>query len=171
MSRTKDASLVLSEYWSDILRHYKEKEAYRKKYQKQSPQLHNRRYLVDLLALIGEHMNLSRTTHHLSIYLLDYFMDNHDIERSRLHLVGLGCLLIASKYRVQSIKHRFCMLVYPNSYFKILLNRCSQICCLGNGCNAVESKALLLEHIGHEALTRKHGFRWQVHVALEMLHA
>ena len=64
-------------------------------YSAQSPQLTYRRYLVDWVAVICEEFQLCNTAKHLAITLMDYFMDNYDIDHHLLKLVALGSLLVA----------------------------------------------------------------------------
>jgi hypothetical protein len=44
---------------------------------------------------VAEELNLSNTSVHLAVYLLDIFMDNHRIVEERLGLVALVCILLA----------------------------------------------------------------------------
>lgn len=62
-----------------------------------SPQLQYRTIMVNLIQCAGERQNLRRTTVHLAIYLMDAFMDNHNISENRLELFGLCCISLASK--------------------------------------------------------------------------
>ncbi|XP_013397814.1 cyclin-J [Lingula anatina] len=70
----------------------------------QSPQLHLRRFLVDWLAVVCDQVEICLTARHLAVYFMDYFMDNYDIDETQLHLVAIGCLLVASKYEEQESK-------------------------------------------------------------------
>ena len=64
-------------------------------YKGQSPQLEHRRFLVDWLALICEQCSICNEAKHLAVHLLDHFMDHFEIDFERIHLVVLGCLLVA----------------------------------------------------------------------------
>lgn len=44
---------------------------------------------------VTEELNLSNTSVHLAVYLLDVFMDNHRIVEEQLGLVALVCILLA----------------------------------------------------------------------------
>lgn len=80
---------------SEILDMLRKKELSLPKFKASSPQLSVRRYLVDWLAIIFEKVGSSYGILHLSVSLMDYFMDNHDIPEPQLHLVALSCFLIA----------------------------------------------------------------------------
>ncbi|XP_076333751.1 cyclin J isoform X9 [Tachypleus tridentatus] len=96
MSITED--WWLTEYEEEIHDHLRAKEQKRAVFHAQSPQLHFRQFLVEWLIDICKKRNLSTPVQHLAIYLLDYFMDNHSIQREQLQLVTLGCLLVAAKF-------------------------------------------------------------------------
>ena len=91
------------EWWegelaNDILAVLRKKELTLPQYKASSPQLAVRRYLVDWLAIIFEKIGSSYGILHLSVTLMDYFMDNHDIPEPQLHLVALTCFLLAAKF-------------------------------------------------------------------------
>lgn len=58
-------------------------------------QLKYRHVLVTWMRAVAEELNLSNTSVHLAVYLLDIFMDNHRIVEERLGLVALVCILLA----------------------------------------------------------------------------
>ncbi|XP_065095399.1 cyclin-J [Ochlerotatus camptorhynchus] len=62
-----------------------------------SPQLQYRTFMVNFIQSVGERQHLRRSTVHLAIYLMDAFMDNHNISDNRLELFGSCCILLASK--------------------------------------------------------------------------
>ena len=80
---------------NDILAVLRKKELTLAQYKASSPQINVRRYLVDWLAIIFEKIGSSYGILHLSVTLMDYFMDNHDIPEPKLHLVALTCFLVA----------------------------------------------------------------------------
>ena len=84
-----------SELASDIHEVLRKKEMTLTHFKASSPQLALRRYLVDWLAIIFEKMGSSYGILHLSVSLMDFFMDNHDIPEPQLHLVALTCFLLA----------------------------------------------------------------------------
>ncbi|XP_078668120.1 cyclin-J-like [Branchiostoma floridae x Branchiostoma belcheri] len=94
---------VQKEWWktqlaTDIHETLRTKEAELPPFKGLSPQLGLRRYLVDWLSIINEKQGVHCTALHLAVYLLDQFMDSYDIQESRMHLVALGCLLVACKF-------------------------------------------------------------------------
>jgi hypothetical protein len=50
--------------------------------------------MCEVCASIG----LSTNTVHLSVKLLDFFMEDHFVVNEKLHFVAAGCILVASKY-------------------------------------------------------------------------
>ncbi|GLT67717.1 hypothetical protein SLA2020_400050 [Shorea laevis] len=54
--------------------------------------------LVDWLVEVSEEYKLEPDTLYLTVYLIDWFLTENYIERQRLQLLGITCVLIASKY-------------------------------------------------------------------------
>nr|DAD44785.1 TPA_asm: hypothetical protein HUJ06_003015 [Nelumbo nucifera] len=54
--------------------------------------------LVDWLVEVSEEYKLVPDTLYLTVYLIDRFLSQNFIERQRLQLLGITCMLIASKY-------------------------------------------------------------------------
>ncbi|KAK6267978.1 hypothetical protein QUC31_012138 [Theobroma cacao] len=54
--------------------------------------------LVDWLVEVSEEYKLVPDTLYLTVYLIDWFLSQNFIERQRLQLLGITCMLIASKY-------------------------------------------------------------------------
>nr|XP_011466716.1 PREDICTED: cyclin-A2-4 isoform X2 [Fragaria vesca subsp. vesca] len=54
--------------------------------------------LVDWLVEVSEEYKLVPDTLYLTVYLIDWFLSKNYIERQRLQLLGITCMLIASKY-------------------------------------------------------------------------
>jgi len=54
--------------------------------------------LVDWLVEVGEEYKLQQETLHLSVNYIDRFLAHVPVVRSKLQLVGVGCMLVASKY-------------------------------------------------------------------------
>ncbi|KAJ0256707.1 Cyclin-A2-3 [Hirschfeldia incana] len=54
--------------------------------------------LVDWLVEVSEEYTLVPDTLYLTVYLIDWFLHGNYIERQRLQLLGVTCMLIASKY-------------------------------------------------------------------------
>lgn len=93
---------LLSKWWftdysDDILGTLRKKEMTLCPFYAQSPQFEYRSCLVDLICSVAEAEDLSRTTVHLGVYLMDIFMDNHNIIAERLKLIALSSLILASK--------------------------------------------------------------------------
>nr|AFK37644.1 unknown [Lotus japonicus] len=57
-----------------------------------------RAILVDWLVEVSEEYKLGADTLYLTVYLIDWFLSKNYIERPRLQLLGITCMLIASKY-------------------------------------------------------------------------
>ncbi|KAL5729425.1 hypothetical protein ACHQM5_002380 [Ranunculus cassubicifolius] len=73
--------------------------------------------LVDWLVEVSEEYKLTSDTLYLSIYLIDCFLSLNYIERQRLQLLGITCILIASKYEEICAPHveDFCFIT-DNTY-------------------------------------------------------
>ncbi|CAN6896114.1 unnamed protein product [Brassica oleracea] len=54
--------------------------------------------LVDWLVEVSEEYTLVPDTLYLTVYLIDWFLNGNYVERNRLQLLGVTCILIASKY-------------------------------------------------------------------------
>ena len=67
-------------------------------YRGKSPQLGQRRLLVDWTCLSAEEISLPKSTQNLAIVLLDRFMDGHDIALESLHFICLAALSLAAKF-------------------------------------------------------------------------
>ncbi|XP_026479056.1 cyclin-J-like [Ctenocephalides felis] len=86
-----------TDYASDIAEHLYDKEKCRPTFNSQSPQLYLRNVLVSLICEVAEQKGLNTTCVHLAVFILDIFMDNHNIAVERLKLVALVCLLLGAK--------------------------------------------------------------------------
>ncbi|TXG69162.1 hypothetical protein EZV62_004097 [Acer yangbiense] len=54
--------------------------------------------LVDWLVEVSEEYKLEPDTLYLTVYLIDWFLSQNYIERQRLQLLGITCMMISSKY-------------------------------------------------------------------------
>ncbi|XP_026408487.1 cyclin-A2-2-like isoform X1 [Papaver somniferum] len=54
--------------------------------------------LIDWLVEVSEEYKLASDTLYLTVYFIDRFLSQNFIERQRLQLLGITCMLIASKY-------------------------------------------------------------------------
>lgn len=57
-----------------------------------------RSILIDWLVEVGEEYKLQAETLHLCVNYIDRFLAHVPVSRSKLQLVGVGCMLVASKY-------------------------------------------------------------------------
>ncbi|CAL0335288.1 unnamed protein product [Lupinus luteus] len=75
--------------------------------------------LVDWLVEVSEEYKLGLDTLYLSVYLIDWFLSKCYVERQRLQLLGVTCMLIASKYEEINAPHieDFCFIT-DNTYSK-----------------------------------------------------
>ena len=85
------------EYAEHIYSSLEKHQGLRIPYERKSPQLEYRRYLVDFMGLLCENLEINIGTQHLAVYLMDHFMDNHSITDIQLHLICLVSLQIAAK--------------------------------------------------------------------------
>ncbi|XP_056848609.1 cyclin-A2-3-like isoform X3 [Raphanus sativus] len=54
--------------------------------------------LVDWLVEVSDEYTLVPDTLYLTVYLIDWFLNGNHVERQRLQLLGITCMLISSKY-------------------------------------------------------------------------
>ena len=92
---------LVSDWWNSSLAeaHYaclRQKELVRlPTFHARSPQLGTRLHVVDWLAILCDATGVCTTARHLSVALLDFFMDHFVVDKSQLTLVALSCLHIA----------------------------------------------------------------------------
>ncbi|XP_038987836.1 cyclin-A2-1-like isoform X2 [Phoenix dactylifera] len=75
--------------------------------------------LIDWLVEVSEEYRLVPDTLYLTVYIIDCFLSHNYIERQRLQLLGITCMLIASKYEeicAPSVEE-FCFIT-DNTYTK-----------------------------------------------------
>lgn len=87
----------LTDYASDIYTYLRSRERQRLNFRCQSPQLHLRKELVRIIGQTCEKLRLCILVQHLSVHLLDFFMDCHNVEIEQLQLTALGCIVVAAK--------------------------------------------------------------------------
>ena len=85
-------------YLPENLRYMRQREKLLAKYHGRSPQLKERRFLVDWICLKGEKFALPKSAIHLAVVILDRFMDCHDITTQSLEFICLAALTLASKF-------------------------------------------------------------------------
>lgn len=78
-----------------------------------------REILVDWLVEVAEEYKLVSDTLYLTIMYIDRFLSSHPLSRNKLQLLGVSCMLIASKYEEISPPHveDFCYIT-DNTYTK-----------------------------------------------------
>lgn len=86
-----------TEYSDEIISVLKETSSNRLLLRFTSPQIQYRDVIVNFIRSVGEYHRFRRSTVHLAVYLLDAFMDNHDITDNRLFLVALSCIHLSAK--------------------------------------------------------------------------
>ncbi|XP_042879250.1 cyclin-J-like isoform X1 [Penaeus japonicus] len=91
-------STWMTDYAEDVLAWMHTKELQHLAYNGNSPQLAMRGALVEFLRIVSERLKLSVATTHLSVYLLDRFMDAHHISDNQLRLTALTAILLAAKF-------------------------------------------------------------------------
>lgn len=76
--------------------------------------------LVDWLVEVSEEYKLVTDTLYLTVYLIDWFLSKNYIERQKLQLLGITCMLIASKYEEINAPRieDFCFIT-DNTYTKV----------------------------------------------------
>lgn len=101
----KEDPQCVAEYAGDIYRHLRRKErryALDAQYMRRcQPDLNTgmRAILLDWLADVGLKFKLLNDTTHMTTMLVDRFLSvRHNVSRTQLQLVGVACMLIASKY-------------------------------------------------------------------------
>jgi cyclin B len=94
---------LASEYTKEIYQYMRELEvrfqinpAYMSEQQGVNPAM--RTILIDWLVEVHKRFKLVQESLYLAVHILDRFLAVHTVARAKLQLVGLGCLLVASKY-------------------------------------------------------------------------
>lgn len=86
-----------NEYYANLL--WRENERFLEyQFQARSPQIKFRKGLVKSLSGLNDKLGLGASTFHLSVHLMDMFMDCHEIAQQQLMLTASTCLLISAKY-------------------------------------------------------------------------
>ncbi|CAN4088950.1 unnamed protein product [Withania somnifera] len=75
--------------------------------------------LVDWLVEVSEEYKLVSDTLYLSVHLIDLFLSQNYVERKNLQLLGITCMLVASKYEEMCVPRveEFCFIT-DNAYTK-----------------------------------------------------
>lgn len=93
----KVQSWWFKDYAVDIYVYMRHLECQRMDYKGLSPQLHYRKELVDLISLVCNYMGFCHATRHLSVHLLDFYMDEETVDPMQIEPLALGCLSVAAK--------------------------------------------------------------------------
>ncbi|XP_060524566.1 cyclin-J-like protein [Cylas formicarius] len=88
----------LNEYTECFKQVIKERENVRIPFYHQSPQLAYRPYLIEYLRRLCMDKKFSHCCLHLAVYILDTFMDCHNVEPGKILLLANVCLLLAAKF-------------------------------------------------------------------------
>jgi G2/mitotic-specific cyclin-B, other len=101
--RDKDDPLCTTAYVKEMYIHYREKESStipNPTYMEFQVHLNDRMraILVDWLVEVHNKFKLVPETLYLTVNLIDRYLEREQVERHKLQLVGVTCLLIASKY-------------------------------------------------------------------------
>lgn len=101
--RDADDPLCATEYVMDMYEHFREKEtstSVRPVYMESQPHINERMrsILVDWLVEVHLKFKLVPETLYLTVNLIDRYLERKEVSRPKLQLVGVSCLLIASKY-------------------------------------------------------------------------
>ncbi|CAL1272210.1 unnamed protein product [Larinioides sclopetarius] len=94
---TTEEDWWIGDYAEEIHDYLRHKERKRLLFRGQSPQLHLRKKMVEWMDTVCQKLKFCTTVQHLAVYLLDIFMDNHTVHCDHLHMVIIGCLIVAVK--------------------------------------------------------------------------
>ncbi|PIN09476.1 G2/Mitotic-specific cyclin A [Handroanthus impetiginosus] len=90
------ADLFENLYWLEVEK--RPRRDYMEKVQKHiNPQ--TRAYCIDWVVDAADKLNLFRDTLHLAVNYLDRYLSGNEVDHKTLRLVGMTCMLIASKYQ------------------------------------------------------------------------
>lgn len=101
--RDTDDPLCVTSYVQDMYEHFRSKEAttsVRPAYMEDQQYINERMrsILVDWLVEVHLKFKLVPETLYLTVNLIDRYLERKEVERPKLQLIGVTCLLIASKY-------------------------------------------------------------------------
>jgi G2/mitotic-specific cyclin-B, other len=101
--RDKEDPLSVTTYVADMYAHFREKEivtSVRPEFMKSQSHINERMraILVDWLVEVHLKFKLVPETLYLTINLIDRYLERKEVSRPKLQLVGVTCLLLASKY-------------------------------------------------------------------------
>ena len=102
-ARDKNDPLCVTSYVHEMYAHFRMKEtvtSVRPLYMETQPHINEkmRSILVDWLIEVHLKFKLVPETLYLTINLIDRYLERAEVSRAKLQLVGVACLLVASKY-------------------------------------------------------------------------
>eukprot|EP00814_Leptocylindrus_danicus_P013670 CAMPEP_0116017114 /NCGR_PEP_ID=MMETSP0321-20121206/7863_1 /TAXON_ID=163516 /ORGANISM="Leptocylindrus danicus var. danicus, Strain B650" /LENGTH=382 /DNA_ID=CAMNT_0003487261 /DNA_START=630 /DNA_END=1778 /DNA_ORIENTATION=- len=102
-TRDKNDPLCVTDYVQEMYDHFREQEVLKRvdpTYMSKQPHINEkmRGILVDWLTEVHLKFKLVPETLYLCINLIDRFLSRREVNRSKLQLLGVTCLLVASKY-------------------------------------------------------------------------
>ena len=101
--RDQNDPLCVTSYVNDMYNHFRMKEtvtSVRPIYMESQPHINQkmRSILVDWLIEVHLKFKLVPETLYLTVNLIDRYLERAEVSRAKLQLVGVACLLVASKY-------------------------------------------------------------------------
>ena len=101
--RDQNDPLCVTSYVNDMYTHFRMKEnitSVRPMYMETQPHINQkmRSILVDWLIEVHLKFKLVPETLYLTVNLIDRYLERAEVSRAKLQLVGVSCLLVASKY-------------------------------------------------------------------------
>ena len=101
--RDQNDPLCVTSYVNDMYNHFRVKESItsvRPEYMESQPHINQkmRSILVDWLIEVHLKFKLVPETLYLTVNLIDRYLERAEVSRAKLQLVGVSCLLVASKY-------------------------------------------------------------------------
>ena len=79
----------------EVHKHMLARESEVAKFGHHSPQLKHRDWLVEWIGTACQRFSLTTTCVHLSVLIMDLFMDNFIIDDEQLHLLAISCVQIS----------------------------------------------------------------------------
>lgn len=150
--RDKEDPLCATTYVGDMYIHFREKEtitSVRPEYMENQKHINARMrsILVDWLVEVHLKFKLVPETLYLTVNLIDRYLERETVERPKLQLVGVTCLLIASKYEeIYPPELRDLVYICDRAYTKANVRSLSTVCrclCLCHRFAYVSSSSLI----------------------------
>ena len=84
----------------EVHKHMLARESEVPKFGHHSPQLKHRDWLVEWIGTACQRFSLTTTCVHLSVLIMDLFMDNFIIDDEQLHLLAISCVQISGMLQI-----------------------------------------------------------------------